>query len=236
LILLCSHHHDLIDKDESKYSVEVLHQIKSTHEIWVQESLSGSDIDPDEIVYAGLIDTAVQALYLNQWEWFVDMAVRDLLPSKVFDFRGELNRKLLCALFPQKRPALDDALRILFLAYSDYVTHFESRAEPRGENWEIFGRDLSYRNFQNPSFDLEIEKENQWSNMNFWLLCDLVLKLNDFCDSVRDFFNPMFYREYGYFLIVDSLGYRFNRQNSLFLPTREQVDKELAYLTSREKV
>lgn len=28
LILLCSHHHDIIDKDESKYSIESLHKIK----------------------------------------------------------------------------------------------------------------------------------------------------------------------------------------------------------------
>jgi len=38
-ILLCGTHHDIIDADESKYSVEKLHEMKKNHESWVRESL-----------------------------------------------------------------------------------------------------------------------------------------------------------------------------------------------------
>jgi hypothetical protein len=227
LLLLCSHHHDIIDRDESKYPVEVLHQIKFVHETWVQECLSGPDVSPDEIVYADLIDAIVQALYLDQWEDFIDHAVRDLLPKEVFDFRGELNRRLLSTLFPEKKPNLDASIKTVIAAYSDYVTHFESRAEPKRENWIFWGRDLSYARFKNPNYEAEVEKEHQWSMRNFWLLCDLVLKLNVFCDAVRESFNPMFYRVYGHFLILDSLGYRFDGENTLYKPIRDEVDKEL---------
>ncbi|MCG7867618.1 MAG: HNH endonuclease [Candidatus Thiodiazotropha taylori] len=40
LILLCSHHHTLIDKMPRKYPVEVLQKMKTSHEKWVAERLS----------------------------------------------------------------------------------------------------------------------------------------------------------------------------------------------------
>ena len=39
LILLCSNHHNEIDGDTTKYSIEYLHQIKADHEIWVHRHL-----------------------------------------------------------------------------------------------------------------------------------------------------------------------------------------------------
>ena len=39
LILLCNHHHTVIDKMPSKYPVEVLQKIKLSHEKWVSERL-----------------------------------------------------------------------------------------------------------------------------------------------------------------------------------------------------
>jgi len=39
LILLCSTHHSIIDKNEHDYSVEKLLQIKNEHEKWVEDSL-----------------------------------------------------------------------------------------------------------------------------------------------------------------------------------------------------
>ncbi|WOY03667.1 hypothetical protein [Dickeya fangzhongdai] len=40
LILLCSHHHTIIDKDIKKYTIDKLHEIKKTHESWVSSSLN----------------------------------------------------------------------------------------------------------------------------------------------------------------------------------------------------
>jgi hypothetical protein len=40
LILLCPNHHAEIDSNETDWSIEKLHQIKSEHELWVTETLS----------------------------------------------------------------------------------------------------------------------------------------------------------------------------------------------------
>lgn len=39
LILLCANHHKIIDGDEGKFPIERLHFIKSSHELWVQDTL-----------------------------------------------------------------------------------------------------------------------------------------------------------------------------------------------------
>jgi len=224
LVLLCSHHHDIIDHDEPQYSIERLHTIKADHEEWVAESLtSGGQIDPDDSVYADLIDMIAQALYLDAWNWFIDNAVRDLLPEDVFEYRAQLNRRRIGALFPGRHPELDAAIRKVIDAYNEYVTHFEIRAEPRGSG-PFFGPDKSYARVWDPEwYAVESEKENRWSMRGFWLLCDLVLRVNEFCDIVRRYINPMFFRVYGRFTIIDSLGYRFGGRNSIYLPTDQEV-------------
>lgn len=44
LILLCRVHHKLIDDQEQKYTVEILHQYKNKHEDWVRKNLSLKNI------------------------------------------------------------------------------------------------------------------------------------------------------------------------------------------------
>lgn len=39
LILLCPNHHKLVDKQPSKYTVDVLHEMKKAHESWVDHNL-----------------------------------------------------------------------------------------------------------------------------------------------------------------------------------------------------
>ncbi len=39
LILLCRNHHKVIDDNPKAYPIESLHQIKSEHELWVQDKL-----------------------------------------------------------------------------------------------------------------------------------------------------------------------------------------------------
>lgn len=45
LLYVCGNCHDMIDKQEKKYTVEVLHDIKRKHEEWVQKSLEEVILD-----------------------------------------------------------------------------------------------------------------------------------------------------------------------------------------------
>ena len=43
LILLCGHHHDVIDQQPGDWPTERLHQIKNDHETWISKQLSPAD-------------------------------------------------------------------------------------------------------------------------------------------------------------------------------------------------
>lgn len=225
-ILMCSHHHDIIDKDEKAYTIEKLHILKTDHENWVNENLANQTIDPDEMVYSDLIDTITIVLKLESWPWFVDHAVRNLVPHDFVDAQGLLNRKLLGTIWPEKKPELKDAIVELLNAFDRFMMSFLSNAELRRDNF--FGRDLTYKRIHsNPEYYKYKEKEDLWADTNFWLLCDYTNKLNNYASAVRKFSNPLYFRIAGKFLIEDQQGHRFGGISSIFDPVDENILKRL---------
>lgn len=218
LILLCAHHHKKIDQDKLKYPIEVLHAIKDNHEQWVDSTLGSHQVDPDELVYADLIDSLTIILDLDRWWWFIDNAVRDLVPIEIADAQGAINRMRLGAVWPQKKPALKKVIIRLLDAFDEYIGHYMENADLLSNNNQFYSPDRSYRRFNNPKYEEYEEKENVWSGVNFWLLCNYCLKLNQFANAVRKYFNPLFYRTHGKFLVSDSMGYRFGGKDMLYDP------------------
>jgi len=235
LILLCSHHHDLIDTQKSLYSIEYLHQIKTDHEEWVRESLAGSADNPDELVAADVIDTIVMALRLERWAVFCDNAVRDLLPGDIFEIRGLLNNKLLSMTWSSSvYPNAGRAARAVIDSFSEYVSNFELHCEERA-NGKMLGPDKSYQRLQ-LRFDTRrvwAEWEEYWSTRNWLLFYDFTAKLNEFCEAVRDEVNPMFFKLHGHFVISDSLGFRHDGRSTLVLPDTKKVQPLLLKFPER---
>jgi hypothetical protein len=235
LVLMCPTHHTLIDTDEERYPVEILHQIKTTHELWVTESLSGPEVEPDDLVYADLIDTIVTAMRLERWSFLVEPALRDLVHEDYVDARGVLNYKLVGAIWPEKYPDLTDALRGVLSSYNQFITHYLTRAEHR-ENDRFYRPDKSYARVGiNRKYDRYAARLNIWSRKNFWLLADLSVRLNEFAARVRAHVNPLFFRVQGEFLIVDDLGTNFDGKPTIFRPTRESVNQQLAEIAAEEQ-
>mgnify|MGYP000942076027 CR=1 FL=1 len=236
LILLCSHHHDIIDEDEEEYPVEILHQIKTTHELWVRERLGDSDPDPDELVYANIIDSIVSLLQLDRWTWFIDNAVRDLVHTKFIDALSVLNSIRQGTVWPAKKPLLKKAIKELLGAYSDFIEHYETKVELRGGgDWLGPERQLN-RKPGSPEYFKALDQEDRWSSENFWLLCNYAVKLNNFANAVRKFSNPMFYRLQGKFLVVDSLGVHFGGKYTIYSPTMNDIKAGIKKMKLKIKV
>lgn len=230
LILLCAKHHVVIDKDVARFPVEVLHALKATSEQWVSETLSkrSMDPDPDELVYADLVDTIASALQLEHWSVFIDNAVRNILEADYTEARGVLNKRLLSIIWPKKKHKLEIAAVRLINSFADYVTFFISNAELRDPGRDCFYVDHSYARYQNPRRHLHEDYEDAWSSACFWLLCDFVRHLNLFCSAARASVNPLFFRLHGDFLIEDHIGYRNNMNPMFFKPTGATVRRPLA--------
>jgi hypothetical protein len=83
-ILLCAEHHDVIDHEPDVYTVAKLHQIKAEHELWVDESLTTEQDRQKlaiDIIYATLVDSAADNLWLAGWNEWTAQAV---LPTPVW--------------------------------------------------------------------------------------------------------------------------------------------------------
>ncbi len=229
LILLCGYHHTMIDGDEARYPIEVLHAIKDNHEQWVSETLGSEQPDPDELVYSYLIDSITVLLQLERWSWFVDDAVRGLVPVDVADAQGTLNRIRMGAIWPQKKPALKRAIVGVLEAFDEFVDHYMTNADLH-PNDKFYGPDRSHRRFAYPP-DQQRECERReavWSQICFWLICSLALKLNRFAGAVRRFSNPLYFRMHGKFLIGDSMGCWFGGRDTLYDPSLSNVKRGLA--------
>ena len=208
LVLLCSHHHDVIDTDISAYEVAKLHTIKADHEQWVTDSLAGAGAaSPDDLFWAHVIDTIEEQIPFGNWRGLVDSLVRDQLPLWMVESRGALNELKLRAVWPDNAPDLKGATESMLQAFSDYVSHFEEGSYLRHK---MLVRDVRYKHYVKDFYKrekaaLEVEK---WSWRSYCLLADWVVKLNHLADAIRAHLNPMYRRTEGYFVIFDDLGVR----------------------------
>jgi len=118
LILLCPNHHTLIDKHVDGYTVERLHYIKDSHELWVRESLGPSD-DPSKLIYASLIDLAVEACQLERWNQWASQAFSPRsfweveAPDRLHDFRAGILAAVWLGTLPELECSLDKLSELL---------------------------------------------------------------------------------------------------------------------------
>lgn len=227
LILLCRNHHAEIDNDEIKYSIEKLHDIKSKHEIWINETLGPEPRKPSEKVYYHLIDYLEYNLKLSEWWWFSENAVRQLLHRDFIDSAENISAKKLSIIWPKDNLELENSISNLIDSFLAYIEQFLIFAEPRTETSDIFAPPKHYRNIQDVERRFyEADKENLWARENFLLLCQYTLCLNDFSNRVRQYINPYFYLTNGKFILRDTLGTHHGGQPT-FIDPSESVIKEI---------
>lgn len=207
LILLCANHHTHIDGDENKFPIEILHKIKSDHEQWVNESLALIEPKPDEKVYAAVIDMLTTQLNLDQWNWFVNNAARNILP-KFFGYSYEVVMERMIAIdWPGTNPELEEAMKNVMKAYVEYVNHFLSGSTIMEHSPHFHVPDVWYKKiYNNPDYHYYSKRNSLWARKSFALLAVYTASLNDYVKAVRAYNNPEYYLLRGKFLIYDDLG------------------------------
>lgn len=226
LILMCGHHHVTIDKHPTKHTVAVLHDLKDKHERWVEDKLAQTP-DPDDLVYADVIDTVTKTLPLDRWRCFTDHAVRDMIDPHLVEVRGILNAMLLKTLWPKKFPELRQAISEMVDAFNEYITLYAANADqPIGSS--VLRPLRAYRH-GNARDQIEAEvEESEWSNACYALLTKFVVNLNAFAKAVRTHINPMYRRREGKFLIYDDMGVRHEMQPMIVEPHAQGSDEMIA--------
>jgi hypothetical protein len=230
LILLCAHDHDIVDKYEKKYTIELLQKIKFEHESWVEKRLAHKKHTLADKIYWDIIDLLVKQLQLKYWGWFIDNATRNLIHEDFFSAKDIITIKYKTILWPKKKVLLEKAIKNLIQSYFDYIEQFKSHSlQIRFSDY--FSGDKSFkRTFPNPNYDILIKKYDNWTQKNFLFLCKYVIMLNKFCDSVRKYLDSNFFAEKGKFLIVESTGMYTGNGIICIEPELKSVNRSLKKL------
>lgn len=214
LILLCANHHTIIDKDPSDYSIEELYKIKTNHEVWVQESLSGISLreKANEIIYADIIDSIVNNLKLYDFESWSSFALSNdqiRLPKKNLDNAFELYIKVSGVLFPGLYPELESSIINLVRTFLSTMNIFQFHATLE-HNMYVEDKFYKIDSWDSERYEYLSNKHEKWINTYFDFFYEFVKSLNLFSDNVRKYINPMFFATYGKFIVVEGDLMRFS--------------------------
>lgn len=191
LVLMCNNHHKVIDDQEKAYTIEVLNDIKKTHEDWVKKSLKIDEFrEKDELIYSSYIDTWVKKSDIGNWNiWasgLLSIGQPSLNKDKLHELK-DLNNWMFKRIMPKRFNELEKAFENFRLVLQDFITTFESHAVERGEtiSTEKFYQKLDYWDEER---NRELLKEYHF---HVDLVQDLILELtraaNLVCDQVRIF-------------------------------------------------
>jgi hypothetical protein len=203
-ILLCPTHHTEVDKNVEDWPVEKLHQLKSTHELWVRETLADSAdlrMVARQVTLATAIDSATILCHLEHWkDWTSEALSPD--PHWPEDFPDDFDKfrqRIAGTIWPDDSRELACAMTILALRLHEAAQNFLKHADCKGT---MYVPDKFYqRPRPNPTYSKDLEHYKLWIRQGYELIRDATKAANWFADVVRRDVNPAFFAERGRFLV-----------------------------------
>lgn len=206
IILLCPNHHTEIDKNVADWPIEKLYVAKSSHELWVRETLAEATDQPrlaQEVAVTYVIDSAVELCMLENWKGWTQMALSPdpswshELPDQFFEFRQRAG----AAIWPTQFDELHRATLTLSILLNAAARNFMKHARYEG-GWYVPDKFYKVGGF-NPDYDRDLELYEKWVHRGYDLLHKATAAANWFADVVRRDVNPMFFARTGKFVIVE---------------------------------
>jgi len=206
IILLCPNHHTEIDKNEADWPVEKLHFVKSSHELWVKETLGDSadaKLLAKQVAVTSIIDSTVELCNLENWKNWTSHALAPdprwpaELPDMIFEYR----QRVAAAIWPTEFTELKRATETLAVLLHDAASTFmEHSTYESGVYWpHKFYKAGGF----NPNYNKDLERYEQWQQDCWRLVKRATCAVNWFADVVRRDINPMFFAEKGKFLVLE---------------------------------
>lgn len=207
-ILLCPNHHTEVDKSIADFPVELLHQLKTDHELWVQNTL-GTGPTPQkqaaDLAYAMIVDAAVEACSLRTWKQWTSWALAAIpqWTEEQPDLAAKFAERVLGAVLPGHYPDLERATATLARAVHHAASFFLRHAE-LDDHRRIWRAIEFYKQLTDWDPEARQRLEDQWDE---WveechiLIIQATKAANWFAEEVRRSLNPFFFLEEGKFLI-----------------------------------
>lgn len=147
LMLLCSVHHKLVDDQEKKYTVELLHEYKSQHEQWVSSNLAIDRVkEREELIYAGYLDKVIDLGDVEKWKIWTSYVFGSGRPHIFYGNLKKLRQLveyILSRIWPGRYPDLERALLNIKAVSNDFINVFEERARWPDRKFEDLDKENS---------------------------------------------------------------------------------------------
>ncbi len=209
LILLCANHHTIIDQDPISWPIELLHQIKSDHEVWVETKLAIAEDNEITRYYSEMTNRATEELLLARWAWVCDNAFRCLLVEEFIDGINAFCEITKRAVWPSGCDEVRDLLVNLSDRLYAYLHHFMSKAlyvEGTKGGFGHFREDKSWKKTWRADYNEYAEHSKKWEESSVDMLANIVVALNEFAGAVRVSLKPSYFLYEGKFTLIDSMG------------------------------
>ncbi len=209
-ILLCPTHHTKIDKAIKDYPVELLHKIKTEHEVWVRERLSDTD-ERDEVadeIYASLIDEAVDKCRLHSWSDWSPRTI-EMEPRWEVDAPGRYEHfevVIKAAIWPGVHRDLERSLQTLSRVFAYATSTYLKHAEWKRDHFvgPKFYKQL--RGWDSERYQERFSEWESWQDTCQALIFEAAKATNWFADCVRIHINPRFFATAGRFVLWPGSG------------------------------
>lgn len=235
LILLCAEHHDVVDHEPQVYTAAKLHGIKTKHELWVTESLATADDQQklaDELVYATLVDSAVDNLWLASWKEWTAGAVQPTpvwhedLPSAIGVFVEDVH----LANFPGVLIELEHALGAAAVASGTAALTFEEHAVLVQGMTLLRGHQFYRDAAGTPEARQALDEWGLWRMRCYAWIYEATKAVNWLADVVRRDLNPLFFAAEGKFAVIENHPLSGKRILKLEYEPDERVAERIARL------
>ena len=244
LILLCPTHHTIVDNNPEDYPVEKLHLIKAEHELWVEQTYSGSkDIrkTAQNVIYADLIDATVETCQLDTWDKWASRALSTNMNwdedahQRLFEF---LN-KIIGAVWPNTLPEFECALKKLTYEIYESIQTFAEHCKPSETKDNIEVEEMFYKSRgwieDDKQYHQLFNEYDAWQNRCKGHVIEATKAVNWLADVVRRDLNPLFFATKGKFFVImgpyDNLAFR-----SCFFEYTEEEKKEILRFCLQHKM
>ena len=190
LILMCNVHHKIIDDQPGTYTVEILTEMKKSHEGWVRTSLNYDRVKQrDDEIYSTYIEEWCNYVDINNWDAWTSWMLGSGQPkiSKEMDTKmGELKVWMLSRVWPKRYAELEASFDNFRRVLEDLFLLFHEHATEKGS---MHITEKFYRiDYWDDKVYSELLKE---FNFHVDLIQDLVLEItraaNYICDNVRKY-------------------------------------------------
>lgn len=219
LILLCRNHHKIIDAQEKKYTVELLHTWKTDHEAWVRTQLTydGDKIRDDER-YATIVEEWQRLAHLDEWSGWTSWLVSNGQPTLYKDVDADLSKLrgwLLTRVWPGRYPSLEAAFNNFRRVLSDLQSTFHKHTQPFGDDalmTKKFYKEGDYDDYDEARYISLSAKFDHHVDLVEDLTLELTRAGNLVCDEVRTHILRQYRLIEGHLFVVrgpdESLSYK----------------------------